>query len=242
MDITLQPLIDYPAQEEYIDSLTISNNTSIIQNNFSLLSARVLSDSEVTVLGDTSGMNTGDETKATIISKIGAFNGISEIVQTDANGYLPTLDKRNLIGVYSQVACTDQSISITITTAGTFYSVTSSLIAQNTITGFSNNGFTWLNGVGTCTIAGNYQMSLDIALKCATATQLVKAAIYKNSAALATGHTSCYTSSTVSQNIALSSTSIGALAAGDTVSIGITNATATNALIVTDMNLVLVKL
>lgn len=76
---------------------------------------RFTTDAEKSVLENTSGVNTGDETQSSIVSKLGftplsnadttitkqgnTFNGVNELVKLDSNGKLPALDGSQLVNI-----------------------------------------------------------------------------------------------------------------------------------------------
>lgn len=185
-------------------------------------------------------LNTAD---STVTKQGNSFNGNSQLIQTTSAGKYPALDGSLITNLptyipkgYSHIVnCA--TISTTIVTAGTFVGITSAdLLAQD-----STADITWANGIGTCVTAGKYKVSLDATLNCATASQALRIALFKNGA-LATNSPNSTLAVTANSFYPIALNGIIDLAVGNTIQIGVTDMTAVHPVVINAVNLVLQRI
>jgi hypothetical protein len=139
------------------------------------------------------------------------------------------------VGAYGSMYMTGGAVSVTITSAGTYYK-----IASGYTTGLVNQ-FTFQNTSELlCNKAGKYKIDWSMSINCATASQLLASQLFKNGVGV-TGTTMRCLAGTASGNVELSGTTIQTLALNDVLSLAVSNLTAANPVIISDVNISVTK-
>lgn len=133
--------------------------------------------------------------------------------------------------------CVAGSISKSISVAGTYVAVT---------TGMSNSvatGFSYTSGTAslTCSSAGVYQVKYSISAYCATAAQVLMGGVMSSGTIIAGSQNVAY-AATASQPITLSGSFFVTLTTSNYLQLAVSNATATNAVVLTYANLTATKI
>lgn len=112
-------LTNLPVGSGAVDSVNGKTGTVVLTtaNISDSTNKRYVTDAGLTVLGNTSGSNTGDETQGSIETKLAGsttvtmagnvFNGSSQLVQTTSDGKLPVIDGSNLTNLPAGTGAVD---------------------------------------------------------------------------------------------------------------------------------------
>jgi len=186
----------------------------------------------------TAKINSSD---ATLTKQGNTFNGNSQLIQSTSTGKYPALDGSLITNLtpkgYSHIY-ENSGITVTVVTAGTYVGVA----ASNIILNQTSSNFTWVNGVGTCAVAGKYRIDCSAVLSCATASQSLGLTLFKNGSLLSALSAPIISAITAYAQYSSALSAIADFAIGDTIQLAVTDATAIHPVVINNVNLVLQRI